>query len=179
MKTTKLPLLNKIMLATMIPITIFMLIMFTISGCSDTPTTTDPRDDYKRGYDDAMLYMGKGWVGTDGSIEDVLDHFGVKHDKVGGGSGNPDLDTEYKIGVVDAIRKKNNPDSIPLLAPGIPPSASTLVYSVWGSSTYHRITCRFIINTKKPTACLFNFPQEKAKEMGLKCCSTCFKVKSK
>jgi hypothetical protein len=63
-----------------------------------------------------------------------------------------------------------------MLAPSVPPSASTIVWSIWGSTTYHRDTCRFMINTKKPAACTFNFTQKKASEMGLKCCSTCFKA---
>jgi len=64
----------------------------------------------------------------------------------------------------------------PMLAPGIPPLSSTAVYSMWGSTTYHRNTCRFIITSKKPNAWLFSFKVEKASEMGLKPCSNCFKA---
>jgi hypothetical protein len=61
------------------------------------------------------------------------------------------------------------------LAPGIPPNEKTTVFAVWGASTYHKDTYRFIIKTKKP-ACVFELTAGQAEDMGLHCCSSCFKA---
>jgi len=69
----------------------------------------------------------------------------------------------------------NTETELVMMAPIAPPGM-TIVYSMWGSSTYHRDTCRFIINSKKPVSCLFSFPASKAVDMKLKPCSNCFKA---
>ena len=186
MYKTRLPILNKVMLCVMMPVTIFMLGMFAMSGCSSdqqVPTTQQAPinvyviSDSQEGYEDAMNYMDEtDFQGTDYDCLDVISTFNMRESEdgksfVSNGPNGINL-TEYQNGVIHAIRDKNNP---PQLAPGIAPTPNTIVYSIWGSTTYHRQTCRFIINSKKPASCLFSFTQKKAQEMGIKVCSSCFK----
>jgi len=63
------------------------------------------------------------------------------------------------------------------LAPGVSPSdTSTTVWAYWGGTVYHKDTCRFIVGSKKVKELLFCFSCERVTKMGLKACSSCFKV---
>lgn len=63
------------------------------------------------------------------------------------------------------------------LAPGVPPAdTSTTVWAYWGGTVYHQETCRYIIKSKKVKELLYCFSVERGTKMGLKPCSSCFKV---
>ena len=130
-------------------------------GCGDDVKT------FEDGYKDANAFMSNWFDGTDGAIQAVEDYFSVDFES------NDSL-TEYENGILEAIRDRNNISLAPKAV--IEPDPDDIVYSVWGSKTCHKDTCRFITGTTKPKECVFSFTYSKAKAMGLKPCTSCFKA---